>query len=163
MITREQVLENRKIWINFLKKKDRKKAYGALDEGGGKRCCLGHACYVLGIERRNDGPDHPIYYGAKLEDAFAPDELIEAVGLWDNDGSVRSGPSFHIKGKQFQSLAAANDAETVYDYDEEDNVVMSDFNATPQQIGAYLESVIQGGDNTPFIPLSKYKKAKISK
>lgn len=142
--TRSQIRANRQKWIDFLMVKGRKKATGLLDKGGGARCCLGHGCYVLGIKpERSDGGSW-IYYDDASE--MAPKSFVEMVGLWTQEGSTFNENSdidvFGNKNpiKMFESLAEVND-ET---------------NASPKKIGEYLLSVIEGGEHTPFRPLSEY-------
>lgn len=80
-----EVLENREKWLAFLEKKGRKKAAGHLDIGGGQRCCLGHACYILGISRKWEGHDYD-YDGSV---GYAPESLVEKIGLTDRYGSIK--------------------------------------------------------------------------
>jgi len=42
-------------WAKYLENPRRKQAVGVLDAGEGKRCCLGHLCYMLKIERMQYG------------------------------------------------------------------------------------------------------------
>jgi hypothetical protein len=142
--TNDQIMANRRRWIDYLKNPDTKKAQGWLDLGNGERCCLGHGCFVLGIvsEKNEKTKPHHIEYDG--EDCFPPASFVEMVGLYGNDGefvepddfSAREGFSF---GEHtFYGLANLND----------------DSEITPQEIGEYLESVIEGGENTPFIRLT---------
>lgn len=143
MYTRSQILENRKAWAEFLMKPGRRKAMGFLDRGDGHRCCLGHACYVLGIKRKN--ADDVIYYAESYE--LAPKSLMQKLGLWSNDGASRHYghvlnifPEKSSQHRDIKDLASAND-ET---------------NASPQRIGKYLMTVLEGGEHTPFKPLIDY-------
>lgn len=153
--TRAQILENRTKFINFLKGKHRKKAESKLDDGQGARCCLGHGCYVLGILREKDEArdnDSDSLYLYEGEGAYAPKAFVDMVGLWHNDGSTKDckemvkAPAYPEDREEpadwidFSSLASLND-ESIW---------------TTQQIGKFLETVIEGGENTPFKPLSKY-------
>lgn len=122
-----EILENRRKWIEFLKRPETKKYTSRLASITipGARCCLGHGCEALGLQYRPSG-------------LLATEEFIEAVGLWSKDGTAKdNGNVFAIKG--YRSLASLND-HTVY---------------TPQQIGEYLESVIMGGEDTPFKPIKE--------
>lgn len=139
--TRSEVRENRLKWINFLLVKGRKKATGALDRGSGNRCCLGHGCFILGLKRK------PMEGGLfEYEDnlEIAPVSFKEMVGLWDDTGSTDSGEVIwkfaNENGLHHADLVGIND----------------DTEATPREIGEYLLSVIEGGTNTPFIPLTDY-------
>lgn len=150
-IKRNEVLSNRRKVINFLKVKGRKKAVGSLDNGDGARCCLGHACYILGVEK------HPLFgtdfftskqriigytYGLDKEEGVAPDELIRLVGFWDSNGTIEDKYGAEIMNGH-TDLVSVNDDEGK--------------RVSPNRIGAYLELVIEGGENTPWRPLSEYE------
>lgn len=145
--TRSQIRENRMKWINFLMTKGRKKAIGVLDVGEGKRCCLGHGCFVLGVpkQKMDDGA-----YSYESETSIPPDTFWCAVGLYANDGEPSIG-RITIRKMEFSSLADANDKTENPDYYSNNKI-----NITPRQIGAYLLSVIEGGEKTPFYPLTDY-------
>jgi hypothetical protein len=154
-MTRDEVKENRIKWANFLLNKKRKKAISVLDKGDGARCCLGHGAYCLGVPRRKvNGLDNACFEYGDEDAAFsAPSELVDLVGLWDSDG-MTEGEDLVINGLNFSSLASANDADRHYAF--ETGVESSEINITPQMIGTYLLTVIEGGDDTPFKPLSEY-------
>lgn len=155
---REEILENRLKWIKFLNNKDRKKAIGMLEnpKQRGARCCLGHACHVLGIprvrivEKSNyfnwDGTltntiDITIFYGTgedKVDD-LAPEEVVKLLGLWDSGGGTKEG-CIEIDGESEDSLAELNDNTEI----------------TPKGIAKYLKTVTEGGTDTPFRPLTDY-------
>lgn len=156
MILASEVLENRRKWIEYLRAPGRKKFDGgwlADPEDGESRCCLGHACVVLGIPgeyvetiglwRFNSGA------------ATAPYEVNKLLGLHSSNGGLKFGgfgslDRFAVENGftytkpqykgQLNSLASLNDATDI----------------TPAAIGDYLESVIEGGDETPFRALSEY-------
>ena len=52
--TQEQIDENRRKWFGVLRDPESKKAVNKLESYTDKnaRCCLGHACHALGIERK---------------------------------------------------------------------------------------------------------------
>lgn len=68
-------------------------------------------------------------------------ELMEACGLYDECGETWTLRQIG-KWEEF-CLIDVNDGT----------------DATPQEIGAYLETVIEGGESTPFRPLSDYPEA----
>lgn len=129
--TDQEVYDNRKTVIDFLKDPSRKKnSYclaSAIDDEA--RCCLGHMCKAL-------FPDHQINTSWFGEESFAPIELIKAVGLHSKIGEGKAGFSFLISTEDdiHYSLAEINDGT----------------DATPQEIGAMLEKMIMGGDDTPW-------------
>lgn len=142
--TRAQVLANRLKWIEFLENKRLRKETDVLDSGKG-RCCLGHGAYALGIKRkRNPYPqeEDKFLYGKREEGRIAPIELINMVGLWTDRGDTNELSKITIRGIPFSNLSEAND-------DEEANI-------RPWEIGAYLRTFIEGGENTPFRPLTHY-------
>lgn len=152
MTKRNEILANRRKWIEFLKQDYIQKAQGVLNEVSktGKeedeaRCCLGHGCYALGIKRREYTTYAGYYlYGLKEEGGYPPPEFVELVGLYSRTGSTQSGVPFadnHDGHRKIDSLSRWND----------NTLVM------PQEIGAYLETVIEGGPDTPFKPLSDFE------
>lgn len=154
MPTRSEIRANRQRWIDFLMAPEREKARGSLEYADfpEQRCCLGHACAVLGAERIA-APGVVEYEG---EDAYAPESIVDALGLWDKHGSVRMGTeqlSFEPNPRGYNSLADINDGYDGSFYSFKEAL----FNATPQVIGAYLLTVIEGGPDTPFQPLTDYQ------
>lgn len=142
--TRQEILENRKTVIEFLKNKSRKKATDQLDKGNGQRCCLGHMCYALDIPKEKDDDGGWWYDGVS---DFAPASLIEKIGLYACDGKNDFGSViFEITDEnslyhgKYRTLSDLNDTS----------------NMSTQAIGRYLESVIEGGPDTPWKPLSDY-------
>lgn len=141
VLTRGEVRANRQKWIDFLNVKGRKKAKSSLDIGDGARCCLGHACYVLGTEKVRE-EDGSYTYDGRYD--YAPDSVVRMLGLWDETGAIGCGDQLlKVYKDDLQnhcSLAEINDNTS----------------AGPNRIGKYLESVIEGGEDTPFRPLSEY-------
>lgn len=137
---RAEILANRQKVITFLKQPKRLKTTGKLDKGDGARCCLGHMCYVLKVPRTWQGSSYG--YGTRNDINYAPLEVINAVGLYYYDGKPGNKQDIKIETLTggWESLAVMNDSTL----------------ATPQQIGTYLESVIEGGNNTPWKPLTDY-------
>ena len=140
-MNRSQILENRKTWIKKLKDPNSKKATERLEdlrvEG---LCCLGHGCVALGLKRELLRDNScVVLYGEEEEDMCAPSTFVKMVGLWNCVGAAVYG-DLVFRGLKFHSLADINDST----------------DATPQEIGRYLESVIEGGDDSPFKPLSEY-------
>jgi len=152
VLTREQILENRRKVIEFLKQPERKKAIGHLEdrESNEKRCCLGHMCHALDLPRTVRDGGRVAYDG----DCFvAPHAAMVRLGLNSDMGAI-AGEVGHFgfgfeEGKIFvvekerglaSTLAGLNDGTK----------------ATPQNIAEYLESVIEGGEKTPWRALSSY-------
>ena len=129
---RHEILENRKKWIKFLQDPKRRKTTERLDKGKGYRCLLGHGCYILGVERSRI--DNLWAYGLRKNFVFAPSEFISLVGLSNQSGIFNT-----------------DDGESTL------TILNDETDMTPQEMGDYLESVIEGGDNTPFKPLTDYE------
>ena len=129
-LTDEQIYHNRVKAINWLLDPSRVKAKSALrstvDEG---RCCLGHMCDALEVPSFYNEGNGDWEYGAEKNTALAPNELIEAIGLNSPQGTISDG-----KFKGGVMLSAINDRT----------------DATPQEIGKYLQSVIMGGKGSPW-------------
>lgn len=133
----EKVMENRVKWIAFLKDTGTRKLTGKLDDGEGARCCLGHGCYALGMPgvHSKDETGKTMksleYYSAQ---ALAPPEFIAAVGLHNEAGQFAYNEAHQIEGKSIRTLVGLNDKTSM----------------TPQEIGAWLETVIDGKGDSPF-------------
>lgn len=156
-LTQSQIITNRQTWIALLLDPATKKAKEVLDRGGGARCCLGHGCFALGLagEKILSGSySDVIEYAGEL--SVAPRAFMRLVGLWFPTGERQqsSWPNKPLRGLEnlvrddrpdegIVSLASLNDKT----------------NYTPQQIGDYLMSVIAGGPDTPFRPLSEFADA----
>lgn len=134
-----QILENRRDWIAYLMRPDTKKATSFLvsPDDPEARCCLGHACHVL---------DTPFDAGNQSylgQTYYPPEEVMNKLGLWNHQGggekwSEDQSIDNPTLGNGEHSLAIWNDAAR----------------DVPQaEIGAYLETVILGGPDTPFKPI----------
>ena len=145
--TYRQIYENRLKAINYLMQPSRRKATGELDSGKGRRCCLGHMSFALGVKRtrlvKNGGA-----YGAEEAGTFAPKETQEMLGMYDDNGYALDWTFLKIPSRPeitAYSLADLNDG----------------YNISPQSIGRYLLSVIMGGAKTPWkkirIPVAERK------
>lgn len=144
MLSSQILLKNRNTWIEFLCEPDRKSTVGKLESPTypDNRCCLGHGCHILEVSRleRCLNGTKVITYGEDLQELRAPDELVDLVGLWNSDGSSSSGVRLNFEGIYYTNLTEMNDGRFDRDI----------CPLTPQKIGEYLKSVIQGGVNTPF-------------
>ena len=152
--TRASVRKYRQKWIDFLIAPERKQGQSYLARPDGRRCCLGHACHILkeDLNLSTFENDNLVYYDSS--NIYPPPKVVSALGLYNKYGS--SG-GFHsatnvrhdlrnaieIDKKEFQSLSDANDCIT--------HII------TPQLIGEYLQTVIEGGIDTPFKPLDYYE------
>lgn len=134
--TRQQVREFREKSVAFLQQPELKKAVDLLDKGNGERCCLGHMCVALEVESHQFSEGSRIHYGVLRDVATAPVELVQMVGLNNYNGESIGGS---MLGKWDRlALTSINDKT----------------DATTQEIGAYLETVIEGGSGTPWVALS---------
>lgn len=142
--TKSEILANRRAWINFLKRPDTIKGKQLLESTSNNeaRCCLGHACHVLIPETRNTNGGR-VVYGNITDWAYAPPLLVDKLGLYKANGEIPNGSQAlaNVTGATWNSLADYNDNTSI----------------TPQQIGEYLETVIEGGFNTPFEHISRYE------
>ena len=135
-MNRAEILKNRQTVIAFLKDPAREKCIGVLEDPSNPnaRCCLGHMCAVFGAERKTI--EHDVYYDKEI--TTAPQIVIKSIGLHDRFGSGYK--HFTYNNFIYSSLIQMNDSG----------------NLTPQEIGAYLESVIEGGPDTPWKSLNEY-------
>lgn len=147
--TREEVKANRIIWANFLMEPERKSVEGMLESpiNPGARCCLGHACHIFIPHKRVVDEAGGISYGrAYSPTEWPPEQIEDMLGLWRNNAVTNTNYCGHsIKFPEsfpdgaFNSLSEANDA-----------------GVSPQEIGKYIMDNLEGGDETPFKPLSSY-------
>lgn len=137
---RSEILKNRQTWINRLKDPNSKKATNRLTDGNGF-CCLGHGCDVL-LSDVEWTKQNQLFYDDEYHVDLPPTDFVTMVGLWNDIGSTDNNQNLNC-----------------YPTDPTDNLVHlnDDSTLTPQKIGEYLESVIEGGIGTPFKPLSMYK------
>jgi hypothetical protein len=132
------ILAARRKWIDFLKLPTTKKAQGELVDSADldARCCLGHACHVLGATA-----DHDRYLNEDGERHYhyPPREIVDQLGLWNNAGG---GETFD--GGQHKPSLSNGQVSLAYWNDRADEPV------TQAEIGEWLETVIMGGPETPF-------------
>lgn len=140
-LRRSEILANREKAISFLEGAGRRRVAGTLDKGDGRRCCLGHMSYALEIlrHRRYDGGWS---YGEDNEVDVAPQELIDLLGLWNEDGTgirviSKDGDDYN---RVINCLTELNDN--------------AEWGAN--RIAKMLRPMINGGEGTPFRPLSDY-------
>lgn len=168
-ITFEEILSNRRKWVDFLKSPERTKLVGYLDDGHENRCCLGHACAALDFEP----DDVKIFHGSVGYIAYdrnteiLPSKLVIDLGLRANCGELSDVCSDYLiwnkVNKVVEGTANIKDmGMQVMPKDIHYSRSLAELNdetdATPQQIGAYLETVINGGKDTPFYDAQEWLK-----
>jgi len=130
-LTPRTIMKNRKIAVAYLLQDGLKKATGQLinvrTEG---RCCLGHMCDALGIKY-------------EIGDGLAPDKLIERLGLHDNCGGSYDDDGLDTTFDLSNFMKDQTGISSLISFNDTTR-------ATTKTIGKYLESVIKGGDNTPW-------------
>lgn len=145
----QEIYDNRLKAVEYLMQPGLKKATGVLENiNTGGRCCLGHMCVALGVERSEDklcDPQYRVGFGKVGEHFLAPIELQRLIGLNGSDGEAAIDyplqPKGMIKRKYFYTLSELNDESRI----------------SSQSIGKYLKSVILGGPNTPWIKIDPSK------
>jgi hypothetical protein len=135
---RSEILKNRQTWINRLLDPESKKGIHKLKDGD-SFCCLGHGCDVLLGDSGIWGLKDTFILDDHEYEHLPPNTFCDMVGLWDYNGG--NFAANNLDGYSFTNLVDVNDLT--------DN--------SPQEIGEYLESVIEGGHNTPFKPLNTYE------
>ena len=129
----KEIFENRKKVIGYLKQPHLKKTVKRLANiNTDGRCCLGHMCDALNVVYTDINGRR--YYGLRKNDLVAPAELVEKIGLNGVTGPTFTGMIEIGTRYSFYSLSSLNDNSTI----------------STQSIGKYLESVIMGGENTPW-------------
>lgn len=159
MLTRTQILENRKLWIARLKDERAKKLKGKLSspEDLWQSCCLGHGCLAVGLEPDLKAFVGLVTYGKRHCSGGSPIEFSDAVGLYRNLGEIVLSSDLDIHQIFLGVRTYWDCGDDGVEYKNTSLALINDTtDATPQQIGEYLQSVIEGGENTPFIALSEY-------
>ena len=128
--------EARKTWFAFLREPGRKKHTGELESvlDNERRCCLGHACHVLGANRTEICRDSSIYYGN--QSGILPDSIAEMLDM-DAEGCLYS--SIDLDGDEeadggIDTITALND----------------DTDLNPAQIADVLEKQFERGNVVPY-------------
>ena len=137
-ITDQEIYNNRMKWIEYLKRPETRKHKGSLEdfEDPECRCCLGHACHVLAPDTRTViNSDEQVFYDE--HSASMPDKLVLALGLYNDLGGAAN------IGETYLNVPKVHPTTCLADLNDNTKI-------TPQEIGAYLESVIMGGEDTPF-------------
>lgn len=149
MFTDAQIYENRLKTVEHLKRPDLEKHTGEMADFNNPkaRCCLGHMCDALGIPAKTYSEDEALVANKRYDtvyyqetSTYMPKWAVEALGLHDFRGCIPETPentpmARHDRfGDPIEGLSHLNDAT----------------DTTPQQIGAYLETVIMGGMDTPW-------------
>jgi hypothetical protein len=151
---REDVLRDRLAWCDFLEDPARGKAYGMLaaSPDSEDRCCLGHAMFMLlgpPIEsealaaRHCQGLSVGWYVDGHFHTGLVSPGVVARLGMWTSSGAVdldsTEGKGSLLPFGEF-SLSALNDRTHV----------------SPQEVGALLRSLVEGGRGTPFRPLDEF-------
>lgn len=101
--------EARAQWLTVLRDPKSKRNTGLLEDydDQNKRCCLGHACHALGIERAFR-PSKLVCYGRGMESSLAtlPWEAQQLLGI-TYDGRLRRGVM--VQDFFYSNLATLND------------------------------------------------------
>ena len=127
MMKKSEILENRKKWVEKLLDPASLKHEGCLQHPTESNKCCCLGWVCVALEAEFEKTG-----------AYLPEEQREMLGMWYSRGT--SNNFSHLGEWKYYSLAAVNDHT----------------DATPRDIGRYLESVIEGGEHTPFIPLSNF-------
>ena len=124
---KSEILENRKKWIEKLLDPASLKHKGCLQHPAESDKCCCLGWACVALEAEFDGRKD-----------YLSEEQLEMLGMWYFRGTSKD---FSCLGElEYNNLISINDHT----------------DATPQDIGRYLESVIEGGEHTPFIPLSNF-------
>lgn len=102
---------NQRKWLDALRSGEYRQCDSRLELAGGY-CCLGVACVLFGASREEHAPDFEDDQPLVLfngRDDFAPQEIVEALGLRTEDGMVKGRMTSDDESKCEESLAEAND------------------------------------------------------
>ena len=116
--TKAQIEENRTKWLAQLRSPEAKKTTLKLENSKNPdhRCCLGHACHALGIQRevlesQNTVNGWMVHYGEQT--SYLPDEASLKLAILCNGEFVNEIKIDHIHSYyaniEFENLAQIND------------------------------------------------------
>ena len=133
--TQEQIDENRRKWFGVLRDPESKKITNKLEdpEDTNARCCLGHACHALGIEREVEfdprKESHSVCYDSSS--IVLPDTVAYMLNI-TNVGDFKK--TIYVKSIPVSNLTQAND----------------DTNLTPAEIADLIEDQIKNDNFSIF-------------
>ena len=111
--TQEQIDDYRAQWLAQLRSPEAKQARGKLEDPDdpNKRCCLGHACHILGLERTVKKPEWRasdcVFYGKNCGEAsWLPREACKKLNV-SLKGSFKVPVA--VDGITVNSLSIIND------------------------------------------------------
>ena len=141
--TQEDIDENRRKWLAVLRDPKSSKNRGSLESywDENSRCCLGHACHALDVEKEESKPDSAVYYDGK--DSILPKGARNALDI-DHRGNFIE-PVTIISVHPNSLTHRYEDYFTAYDLiDVNDNT-----NLTPKEIADVIEEQFEN-DNFHF-------------
>lgn len=162
---RDRVLKARQKWVKRLLDPDSKKAKTALTRvlpsGEKCSCCLGHAVEALkdkdcSIDTLPLNPKAGVAFRLIYDGcgSYLPTKFQYMLGLYDEEGSFRDGKCHY---QEFKKMFPNLEIQSPTDSFDTLALINDKTNITPQMMGKYLESVIEGGPETPFFALTDYK------
>ena len=133
--TQEQIDENRQKWFKVLRDPESKKITNQLEdpEDPNARCCLGHACHALGIEREIElDPKKELYnvyyHGSNI---VLPDIVSQMLNI-SNAGDFKK--TIYVKNTPVSNLTQLNDTTSL----------------TPSEIANVIEDQIENNNLSIF-------------
>ena len=138
----EEINENRRKWLAQLRDPESKKHYGELENplASNARCCLGHACHALDIDRelQEDGEIFVAYGGClgHLPKEAARKLDIEVTGYLKNSIEIQfCNSKGRVQVIKCHSLTDVNDSTSL----------------TPKEISDVIEEQFEKDNFVPFI------------
>jgi len=134
---KQRQLDNRHKWARFLMQPERQKLSGMLGEyKTEKRCCIGHACAMMGIEEGKSLASTTSIFDDSTK--VAPKSVVGALGLRDEVGAFANAPIM-IDTSVFRGIEIAQPGK---DHFATPIKSLADLNdntpATPQEIGRFI-------------------------
>jgi hypothetical protein len=143
MLTKKEILENRKKWVKYLTEKRLYKHRGELQKlNGVSCCCLGHGCNLFKIPKKQIGTE--LAFGVTNNIVSAPDELMNLVGLHCTLGEFKDKKRFLFDSntRTFHNSNNKNKTRQVFDCLSSLN---DDTDATPKEIGMFIKAHLNDG------------------
>lgn len=133
-----RVAENRRKWLEMLRRDDVEMTRHQLEDGGRPkaRCCLGHACAALEIEREEF--EGRVFYGQDEDQCFLvlPSSVARALDI-TTGGALRPGMGYACDADSGKVKVELSDLSQVNDYARDD--------LTPAAIADFIEDAFRKG------------------
>lgn len=143
MLTKKEILDNRKKWVKYLTEKRLYKHKGELQKFNGiSCCCLGHGCNAFNITKKKNGTK--LLFGLYGSFFSAPSEFVNLVGLHDSYGEFKNKKQLFFDTNTRKFYNSNNKNKTRQEFDSLVGL-NDDTDATTKEIGMFIKAHINDG------------------